>query len=58
MKNDDFHQPFIKSLALIAIVTVVSMIFSHYLVDYYSSHTLKSPSFTSQKSQYSSVSPQ
>jgi hypothetical protein len=58
MKNTEFHKPFIKSLSLVAIVTIGAMIFSHYLVNYYSNQSLKTPVFTSQESQYSSVSPQ
>lgn len=54
MKNNDFHQPFIKSLLLVAFVTIGTMIFSHFLIDYYSKHSLKTSVFTSEKSQVSS----
>jgi hypothetical protein len=32
MKNDQFHIPFIKSLFLIAFVTIVSMVSAHYYI--------------------------
>ena len=51
-KNDDFHQPFIKNLVLVAFFTIGSMILGRYLVDYYMDHNIKTPSFPSSKSQY------
>ena len=38
MKNEEFHVPFIKSLIVVAAVTVVSMTFAHYYIPklYYS----------------------
>lgn len=33
--NEEFHKPFIKSLLIIAMVTLFAMVSSHYLVDYY-----------------------
>lgn len=38
MNKDDFHIPFVKSLVIVAIVTVFAMVSSHYLVNYYCSH--------------------
>ena len=32
MKNDEFHIPFIKSLMVVATVTIVSMAFAHYYI--------------------------
>jgi hypothetical protein len=32
MKNDEFHIPFIKSLMVVAFVTVVSMVFAHHYI--------------------------
>jgi len=33
--TEDFHKPFIKSLLIVAIVTVFAMVSSRYVVDYY-----------------------
>ena len=32
MKNDEFHVPFIKSLIVVALVTVFTMSFAHYYI--------------------------
>lgn len=32
MKNEEFHVPFIKSLVIIAAVTLVSMVSAHYFI--------------------------
>ena len=32
MTNDEFHVPFIKSLMIVAAVTIVSMTFAHYYI--------------------------
>jgi hypothetical protein len=32
MKNDEFHVPFIKSLVVVAAVTIVSMVFVHHYI--------------------------
>ena len=32
MKNDEFHVPFIKSLMVVAVVTIVSMAFAHHYI--------------------------
>lgn len=58
MTNHEFHKPFIGALILTAIVTVVSIVSSRYIVGYYMGQTLKTPIFTSQESQNSLESPQ
>lgn len=32
MKNEEFHVPFIKSLVIVALVTVFSMTFAHFYI--------------------------
>lgn len=52
--NDDFHKPFIKSLMVVAFVTVFAMVSSKLLVNYYmnfSLHPPKSVEYSSHKSQ-------
>lgn len=53
MKNDQFHIPFIKSLVIVAAATIVSMSLAHYFISPKFFSDTKTPSFTSQKSQYS-----
>lgn len=51
---NEFHEPFIKSLIIVAVVTVFAMVSSHYIVDYYSKMNfspLKTIEYSSQKSQ-------
>ena len=50
MKTEEFHKPFIKSLFIIAIVTMFAMVLSDKLVHYYSSKTYNPPVFTSHNS--------
>lgn len=52
----EFHKPFIKSLVFCGIVTIVSMVCARVLIENYMSSNKSTPSFTSQKSQYSSES--
>jgi hypothetical protein len=52
MKTNEFHKPFIKSLLVIAIVTVVAMISSHYIIEKLYFKYYKTPSFTSENFQY------
>ena len=58
---NEFHQSFIKSIVLVAFVTVFAMISSKYVVNYYYKHNFlpaKTIEYSSQKSQeqvYSSV---
>lgn len=54
MKNNEFHQPFIKALILVAIVTVFTMISTDYIVRYCLEPHQNTSTFTSQNSQYSS----
>ena len=57
----EFHQPFIKSLVIVALVTVFAMVSSKYIVDFYYNYKFSPPKsieYSSQKSQeqvYSSV---
>jgi hypothetical protein len=59
--TNEFHKPFIKSLLLVAIITVFAMVSSKYIINYYSKYNLlpsKTLEYSSQKSQeqvYSSV---
>lgn len=53
MKTSEFHQPFIKALVLVAIVTVFTMISSRYIVKYYIESHLNTYQFTSEQSQLS-----
>jgi hypothetical protein len=46
----EFHKPFIKSLVLIAIVTMFAMVLSDKISNYYHLQHNKSPVFTSQNS--------
>jgi hypothetical protein len=58
---EEFHKPFVKSLLIIAFVTVVTMVSSRYVANYYTNtkfYPAKSIEYSSQKSQeqvYSSV---
>lgn len=51
--NEEFHKPFIKSLLVVAIGTVVFMVSSHFLVEYYFSHYSNTQVFTSAPSEFS-----
>jgi hypothetical protein len=42
-KNDEFHVPFIKELAFVGLVTIVSMISVHYFVHSFMPITLNTP---------------
>lgn len=52
MKIKQFHKPFIKSLLIIGVVTIVAMVSSHYIVEKLYFRYYKTPSFTSEKFQY------
>ena len=56
--NHEFHKPFIGALILTAAITIISMVSSRIIVNYYMGQTLKTPIFTSQESHNSSESPQ
>lgn len=45
--NKEFHQPFIKSLLVVAVVTMIAMISSHYVVKYYYNNYENSTIYTS-----------
>jgi hypothetical protein len=49
-KNDDFHIPFIKNLAFVGLVTIVSMITTHFLVINYLPSLIKTQEYTIQQS--------
>jgi uncharacterized membrane protein len=53
-KNDDFHVPFIKNLAFVGLVTVVSMIITHFLLINYLPNLIKTHVYTTQESQIQS----
>jgi hypothetical protein len=59
--TNEYHKPFVKSLLLVAFVTVFAMVSSKYVVNYYYKHNFlpaKTIEYSSQKSQeqvYSSV---
>jgi uncharacterized membrane protein len=53
-KNDDFHIPFIRDLAFVGLVTIVSMITTHFLVINYLPNLIKTHIYTTQESQIQS----
>lgn len=57
MNSNDFHIPFIKSLLIVAVVTLVSMGTARYFINNSFSSTLNTPNFTSLKSHTSPESP-
>jgi len=56
-KNDDFHIPFIRNLAFVGLVTIVSMITTRFLLINYMGSYLKTPEYTSSKSYNTIESP-
>jgi hypothetical protein len=51
---NEFHKPFIKSLIIVALVTVFAMVSSKYIIEYYINHSFyphKTIEYSSQKSQ-------
>ena len=50
MKNEEFHVPFIKSLYLVAFITIVSMVSVHILVPKLYFHYHNSQEYASIKS--------
>ena len=53
MRTNEFHQSFIKSMVLVAFVTVFAMVSSKYVVDYYFNTKIspaKTLEYSSQKS--------
>jgi hypothetical protein len=54
MNQKEFHVPFIQSMIIVAVVTVISMVSSHYIINYYAEHsifTTKNINYSSQESQ-------
>lgn len=51
----EFHKPFIKNLVLIAIVTMLAMVSSRYILTFYSDSHYKTLEYSSQKSQFGTV---
>ena len=49
-KNDDFHMPFIKNLVFVSLVTIVSMITTHFLVVNYLPNLIQNQEYTIQQS--------
>ena len=57
--TNEIHKPFIKSLVLVALVTVFAMVSSRYVVKYYLSHNYppaQTIEYSSQKSNDSTIS--
>jgi hypothetical protein len=50
-KFEEFHVPFIKNLAFVGLVTVVSMITTHYLLLNYLPNLIQNQQYTIQESQ-------
>jgi hypothetical protein len=51
--NEEYHKPFIKSMIIVALVTVFAMVSSRYVVDYYFNMVIspaKTLEYSSQKS--------
>jgi len=51
LKNDDFHIPFIRNLAFMGLVTIVSMITTRFLLLNYLPNLIDSQQYTIQQSQ-------
>jgi hypothetical protein len=49
-RNEDFHIPFIKNLAFVGLVTIVSMITTRYLLINYLPNLIKTQEYTIQQS--------
>lgn len=52
---NEFHKPFIKSLVLIAVVTIFAMVSSKHIVNYYSNLPHKTVEYSSHNSQFGTV---
>lgn len=50
-KNDDFHIPFIKHLAIMGLVTIVSMIMTQFFLSNYLPNLIQHSQYTIQQSQ-------
>jgi hypothetical protein len=51
-RKEDFHIPFIKNLAFVGLVTVVSMITTHFLLMNYLPRLIQTQEYTIQQSQF------
>ena len=51
LKNDDFHIPFIRNLAFMGLVTIVSMITTRFLLFSYLPTLINNQQYTIQQSQ-------
>lgn len=49
-KFEEFHVPFIKNLVFIGIITLVSMLSTHYFIQNIMSNPSESPQYTSDRS--------
>lgn len=58
MKNDEFHIPFLHGMVVVAVVTIVSMIFAHHFIHQAYFPASKTSTFTSNNSEIASESPQ
>jgi len=59
MRTNEYHKPFIRSLILVAFVTVFAMVSSKYVANYYLNtkiHPAKTLEYSSQKSQGETIS--
>jgi hypothetical protein len=50
-RKDDFHVPFIRNLAFVGLVTIVSMITTRFLLLNYLPNLIKTHIYTTQESQ-------
>jgi hypothetical protein len=41
--NEEFHKPFIKSLIVVAVVTLVTMVSSKFIIEYYYGLSINPP---------------
>ena len=47
MEKHDFHTPFIKELAIVGLVTIVSMLSVEYFINFVSKSPQNTPTYTS-----------
>lgn len=55
--TEEYHKPFVKSLIFVAVVTIITMFSSKYIMEIYVSSIYSPPKtleYSSQKSQYES----
>jgi hypothetical protein len=50
LRKDEFHIPFIKNLAFVGLITIVSMITTRYLLVNYLPNLIKTQEYTTQQS--------